>query len=66
MQDSISSNLLATASSLLARQVSLGRIQMEQAIGDIVGRFTGLHQRLSQAVAAPQQQGDMPGSGSSR
>ena len=64
MQDSISSNLLATASSLLARQVSLGRIQMEQAIGDIVGRFTGLHQRLSQAVAAPQQQGDMPGSGS--
>ncbi len=30
MQDSISSNLLATASSLLARQVSLG-IQMEHA-----------------------------------
>ncbi|MEY2342322.1 methyl-accepting chemotaxis protein [Acidithiobacillus sp. IBUN Pt1247-S3] len=51
MEDSVNTNILQTVTGLLTRQVVLGREQLEQAIGDIVGRFTGLHQRLSSAVS---------------
>ncbi|MDD3761247.1 MAG: methyl-accepting chemotaxis protein [Acidithiobacillus sp.] len=49
-----SGEVLETVTSILTRQLALSREQLEQAITDIVGRFTGLHRRLSEAVLSSQ------------
>lgn len=56
MQDSssFSTGVLDTVASILTRQISLSRAQLETAVGDLVGRFTSLHDRLSGAVYAAQ------------
>ena len=42
-----SGEVLETVTSILTRQLALSREQLEQAITDIVGRFTGLHRRCN-------------------
>lgn len=49
-----SGEVLETVTSILTRQLALSREQLEQAITDIVGRFTSLHRRLSEAVLSSQ------------
>ncbi|WP_308389104.1 methyl-accepting chemotaxis protein [Acidithiobacillus sp. AMEEHan] len=49
-----SDEVLGTVTSILARQLALSREQLEQAVTDIVGRFTSLHRRLSEAVLSSQ------------
>ena len=44
--------ILAQAIQILVSQVQSGRTQMEDAIGDIMTRFSNLYQRLSKAVQA--------------
>ena len=45
-----SGEALETVTSVLARQLAISREQLEQAIADIVSRFTSLHRRLSEAL----------------